>query len=85
MENKIILNYKVKRIIGITESVITAKAIPAPEQPSEMRLRKANTSDTKAPFLALQLSISNGFLLSKIYDKRDDFDFDIVNFPFFGW
>ena len=21
----------------------------------------------------------------KIYDKRDDFDFDIVNFPFFGW
>ena len=24
----------------------------------------------------------NGFVLSKIYDKRDDFDFDIVNFPF---
>ena len=30
----------------------------------------------------LHLSISNGFVLSKIYDKRDDFDFDIVNFPF---
>ena len=30
----------------------------------------------------LQLSISNGFVSSKIYDKRDDFDFDIVNFPF---
>ena len=28
------------------------------------------------------LSISNGFVSSKIYDKRDDFDFDIVNFPF---
>ena len=28
------------------------------------------------------LSISNGFVLSKIYDKRDDFDFDIVNFTF---
>ena len=22
------------------------------------------------------------FFFSKIYDKRDDFDFDIVNFPF---
>ena len=24
----------------------------------------------------------NGFISSKIYDKRDDFDFDIVKFPF---
>ena len=30
----------------------------------------------------LRLSIYNGFVSSKIYDKRDDFDFDIVNFPF---
>ena len=30
----------------------------------------------------LHLSISNGFVSSKIYDKRDDFDSDIVNFPF---
>ena len=30
----------------------------------------------------LHLSSSNGFVSSKIYDKRDDFDFDIVNFPF---
>ena len=29
----------------------------------------------------LQISISNSFVSSKIYDKRDDFDFDIVNFP----
>ena len=41
-----------------------------------------NTSDTEAPFLDLHLSISNGFVSSKIYDRRDDFDFDIVNFPF---
>ena len=27
----------------------------------------------------LHLSISNGFVSSKIYDKRDDFDFEIVN------
>ena len=36
----------------------------------------------KPPFLDLYLSISNGFVSSKIYDKRDDLDFDIVNFPF---
>ena len=30
----------------------------------------------------LYLSISNGFVASKIYDKHDAFDFDIVNFPF---
>ena len=50
--------------------------------PPELQLNKANTSDTEAPFLDLHLSISNGFVSSKIYDKHDDFDFDIVNFPF---
>ena len=30
----------------------------------------------------LNLCISNGTVFTKIYDKRDDFDFDIVNFPF---
>ena len=50
--------------------------------PPELQLNKANISDTEAPFLDLHLSISNGFVSSKIYDKRDDFDFDIVNFPF---
>ena len=49
--------------------------------PPEMQLNKANTSDTEAPFLDLHLSISNGFVSSKIYDRRNEFDFDIVNFP----
>ena len=53
--------------------------------PPELQLNKANTSDTEAPFLDSHLSISYGFVSCKIYDKRDDFDFDIVNFPFFGW
>ena len=48
----------------------------------ELQLNKANTSDNEAPVLDLHLSISNGYVSSKIYDKRDDFDFDIVNFPF---
>ena len=50
--------------------------------PPELQLNTANTSNTEAPFLNLHLSISNGFVSSKNYDKRDDFDFDINNFPF---
>ena len=50
--------------------------------PSELQLNKANVSDTEASFLDLYLSISYGFVQTKIYDKRYDFDFDIVNFPF---
>ena len=36
--------------------------------PPELQLNKANTADTEAPFLDLHLSISNGFVSSKIYD-----------------
>ena len=50
--------------------------------PSELQLNKANVSDAEAYFFYLHLSISDGFVKTKIYDKRDDFDFDIVNFPF---
>ena len=50
--------------------------------PSELQLNKANTSDTKAAFLNLHLSISNDIVFTKIYDKRDDFDFEIVNYHF---
>ena len=53
-----------------------------PIYPPELQLDKANTSDTESPFLDLHFSIFNGFVSTKIYDKRDDFDFHIVNFPF---
>ena len=48
---------------------------------SELHFNKANTSDTESAFLDLHLSISNDIVSTKIYDKRDDFDFEIVNFP----
>ena len=38
--------------------------------------------DTEAPVLNLDLSIINGIVTSKIYDKQDDLNFEIVNFPF---
>ena len=50
--------------------------------PTELQLNKANSSDTEAPFLDLNFSITNGIVSSKIYDKRDDFNFEISIFPF---
>ena len=50
--------------------------------PSELLLNKVNTSDTEATFLDLHLSISNDIVSTKINDKRDDFDFEIIKFPF---
>ena len=50
--------------------------------PAELQLNKANASDTEAAFLDLNLSIHNDIGSTKIYDKRDDVNFDIVNFPF---
>ena len=50
--------------------------------PTELQLNKANSSDTEAPFLDLNLSITNGIVSSEIYDKQHDFNFEILNFPF---
>ena len=50
--------------------------------PSELQLNKANVSDTETLFWDLHLSISDGFVKTKSFVKRDNFDFDIVNFPF---
>ena len=49
--------------------------------PSELQLNKTNVSDAEASFLDLHSSISDGFVKTKIYDKRDDFEFVILNFP----
>ena len=50
--------------------------------PAELQLNKANTSDAVASVIDLHSTISNDTVSTKIYDKRDDFDFEIVNFPF---
>ena len=36
--------------------------------PTELQLNKTNYSDTEAPFLDVDLSITNGLVSSKIYD-----------------
>ena len=57
--------------------------------PPELQLNKANISDTEAPFLDLYLSVANGFVSSKIYDKHDDSKFpfldgDVPRHAFYG-
>ena len=50
--------------------------------PTELQLNKANPSDTEAPYLDLDLFITNGIVSTKIDDKWDDFNFEIVYIPF---
>ena len=51
--------------------------------PAELQLNKANASYTEVAFLGLNLSIHNDIVSTKIYFfYKDDFNFDIVNFPF---
>ena len=50
--------------------------------PAELQLNKYNSSDTEAPFLYFYVSICNGIVSTKVYDKQDDFYFDIDTFPF---
>ena len=49
--------------------------------PTELQLNQINSLDTEAPFLDLALSLTNGIVSIKFHDKRDDFNFEIVNFP----
>ena len=51
--------------------------------PRELKLNKANTSDTETSFLALNIKVivSNTCIHTSVSDKRDAFGFPIVNFP----
>ena len=51
--------------------------------PSQLTVEKANKSDHLTDYLDLTFIIdSRGKLSTRLYDKHDDFDFHIVNFPF---
>ena len=51
--------------------------------PSQLTVEKANKSDHRADYLDLIFIIDSGGKLStRLYDKGDDFNFHIVNFPF---
>ena len=51
--------------------------------PVELEIKDTTESNTSASYLDLLLSIGrDGQLHTSIYDKRDDFNFHITNFPF---
>ena len=51
--------------------------------PIELEIKDTTDTDTSAGYLDLHLDIdSEGWLRTKLYDKRDDFNIPIVNCPF---
>jgi hypothetical protein len=48
---------------------------------NELQLNKENSWNFSASFFNLHITVKNNTIHIKIYDKRDNFDFDIVNYP----
>ena len=49
--------------------------------PQELVLVPDDTDGKSCPFLDLQVTITDSIISTSIYDKRDAFQFPIVNFP----
>lgn len=49
--------------------------------PKELQLKRTNSSSGHADFLDLTIKVNNGRFMLNIFDKRDDFGFDVVSFP----
>ena len=51
--------------------------------PGELEIKDTTESNTSVSYLDILLEKDiNGNLTTKLYDKRDDFNFSIVNFPY---
>ena len=50
--------------------------------PTELELKKENNSNSCASFLDIYIYIENGEFHTKLFDKQDNFGFDIVRMPF---
>ena len=50
---------------------------------TELELKKKNKSNSCASFLDLYIHIENGEFHTRLFDKRDNFSFDIVGMPFY--
>ena len=49
--------------------------------PTELQLNKANTSDKETSFLDKNIKVIGSDVHTSVYEKRDDFGFPNVNFP----
>ena len=50
--------------------------------PRELEIKETTETAASSSYLECYLYIDNGKLATRLYDKRDDFNFPIVNFPF---
>ena len=50
--------------------------------PKELELKKENARHDQASYLDIDAKISNRQFSHKLYDKRDDFNFNIVRMPY---
>ena len=49
--------------------------------PDSLKLNKENKTNKEASFLDTSIEIRENRFITKLYDKRDAFDFEIVNYP----
>ena len=57
------------------------KQFPKDIYPEELVISETSESRNVVSYLDLVIDISNGDLVCSIFDKKDAFDFDMVNFP----
>ena len=50
--------------------------------PTQLELKKTTETDSKLSYLDLEINILDGKFTTTVYDKRDGFNFRIVNFPY---
>ena len=50
--------------------------------PRDLEIKQESNNSEEVSFLDLNIQYSRGQLKFSIYDKREDFNFEIVNFPF---
>ena len=50
--------------------------------PPELDLKKTTESPSTVSYLVILITINNGQYVTAVYDKRDSFNFSIVNFPY---
>ena len=50
--------------------------------PDELKLKKTTELSTTLSYLDIKIGIVNVKYSTEVYDKRDDFNFKIVDFPF---
>ena len=50
--------------------------------PPELTLKKTTESNSRISYLDISISICNNKYVTEVYDKRANFNFNIVNYPY---